>query len=96
MSTKSGSLSIACVQLGPRKLSVITEALAGCLLFRVCLSIEVQSGLSELSVISWVSAFQGCLLSGVPVYTRPFCEFVKRGGQINVQALCVFSCPHCS
>ena len=27
-----------------------------------------QSGLSELSVISWVSAFEGCLLSGVPLY----------------------------
>ena len=30
---------------------------------------EGQSGLSELSVISWVSAFQGCPLSGVPLYT---------------------------
>ena len=29
---------------------------------------EGQSGLSELSVISWVSTFQGCPLSGVPVY----------------------------
>jgi len=29
-----------------------------------------QSGLSELSVISWVSAFEGCLLSGVPLYVR--------------------------
>ena len=27
-----------------------------------------QSGLSELSVISWVSAFEGCPLSGVPLY----------------------------
>ena len=45
---------------------------AGCPLFRGCLSIEVngkamQSGLSELSIISWVSAIQGCLLSGVPL-----------------------------
>ena len=30
---------------------------------------ERQSGLSELSVISWVSAIQGCPLSGVPLYT---------------------------
>ena len=30
---------------------------------------EWQSGLSELSIISWVSAIQGCPLSGVPLYT---------------------------
>ena len=29
---------------------------------------EGQSGLSELSVISWVSAFEGCPLGGVPLY----------------------------
>ena len=29
---------------------------------------EGQSGLSELSVISWVSAVEGCPLSGVPLY----------------------------
>ena len=29
-----------------------------------------QSGLSELSVISWVSAFEGCPLSGVPLYLK--------------------------
>ena len=29
---------------------------------------EVQSGLLELSVILWVSAFEGCLLGGVPLY----------------------------
>jgi len=28
-----------------------------------------QSGLSELSVISWVSTVEGCLLSGVPLYS---------------------------
>ena len=33
---------------------------------------EGQSGLSELSAISWVSAFQGCPLSGVPVYYASF------------------------
>ena len=31
---------------------------------------EGQSGLSELSVISWVSAFEGCPLGGVPLYTQ--------------------------
>ena len=43
---------------------------AGCLLFRGCLSVEVNGrtvGLSELSVISWVSAVEGCPLSGVPL-----------------------------
>ena len=30
---------------------------------------EGQSGLSELSVISWVSTIQGCPLSVVPLYT---------------------------
>ena len=29
---------------------------------------EGLSGLSELSVISWVSAIHGCPLSGVPLY----------------------------
>ena len=31
-------------------------------------SMEGQSGLSELSVMLWVSAIQGCLLSRVPLY----------------------------
>ena len=30
-------------------------------------SMEKQSGLSELSVISWVSAVEGCPLNGVPL-----------------------------
>ena len=41
----------------------------GCLLFTGCLSIEVKeglSGLSELTVILWVSTIEGCLLSRVP------------------------------
>ena len=40
---------------------------AGCLLPRVSKSIEKQSGLSELSVILWVSAVEGCPLSRVPL-----------------------------
>ena len=36
---------------------------------------EWQSGLSELSVISWVSAIQGCPLSGVPLYIISFNVF---------------------
>ena len=31
---------------------------------------EGQSGLSELSVISWVSAVEGCPLSGHPLYNN--------------------------
>ena len=30
----------------------------------------IQLGLSELSVISWVSAIEGCPLSGVPLYNE--------------------------
>ena len=59
-----GSLSIVCIQLGPRKLSVIRSS--GCPLFRGFLSycIEVNGRLSESSVISWVSAVEGCPLNG--------------------------------
>ena len=39
---------------------------AGCLLFRGCLSTKVN-GMTELSVISWVFAVEGCPLSGVPL-----------------------------
>ena len=31
-------------------------------------SMEEQSGLSELSILSWVSTVEGCLLRGVPLY----------------------------
>ena len=34
---------------------------------------EGQSELSELSVISWVSAVEGCPLSGVPLYIHCIC-----------------------
>ena len=36
---------------------------------------EGQSGLSELSVTSWVSAFEGCPLGGVPLYDSPGWSF---------------------
>ena len=54
MSTKSGSLSIACIQLGLRKLTVIRSS--GVSAIQVLKCMEGQSGLSELSVI------HGCLL----------------------------------
>ena len=41
---------------------------------------ERQSGLSELSVISWVSAIEGCPLSGVPLYVK--CSSIRGGGKI--------------
>ena len=43
---------------------------AGCLLFRGCLSNEVNGelGLSESFVLSWISTVEGCPLSGVPMY----------------------------
>ena len=31
-------------------------------------SMEKGSGLSELSIVLWLSAVEGCLLSGVPLY----------------------------
>ena len=41
---------------------------AGCPLFRVCLSTGRRVGTSELCVISWVSAVERCPLSGVQLY----------------------------
>jgi len=38
---------------------------------------EGQSGLSELSIISWVSAFEGCPLTGVPLYPREEIEEIR-------------------
>ena len=65
MSAKLGSLTIACIQLRCKNCSLY--GVAGCPLFRGYLSIEVN-GRTELSVILWLSAVQGCPLSGVPLY----------------------------
>ena len=35
--------------------------------FCVLKSMEIRSGQSQVSVISWVSAVEGCSLSGVPL-----------------------------
>ena len=43
---------------------------------------EGQSGLSELSVISWVSAFEGCPLGGVPLYNAKMKQRVKKSNDI--------------
>ena len=54
-------LCIVRVHSGEQKVSVIQSS-------GVLKSMEKQSGLSELSVISWVSPVEGCQLSGVPLY----------------------------
>ena len=40
----------------------------GCPLFRGCVTIEVNGRTVGKFGISWVSAVEGCLLSGVPLY----------------------------
>ena len=67
MSTKLRLSCIVCVQLGAQKV----DGVAKCPLFRgfqnsdVLKSMEKQTGLSELPVISWESAAEGYLFSGV-------------------------------
>ena len=41
---------------------------AGCPLFRGFKFIKKWSGVSELSITSWVSTVEGCLLTGVRLY----------------------------
>ena len=48
-----------------------------------------QSGLLELSVISWMSAFEGCPLSGVPLYKHQILRSgVESGGVKPVVVVC--------
>jgi len=49
-----------------------------------------QSRLSELSVISWVSAFEGCPLSGVPLYKQSI-VVCKHKKCITSDQLCLYS-----
>ena len=63
MSAKSGLLSIACVQLGPRKLPVIRSS--GVSLFRGCLSIEVSG--RAVGTFRIVRYIVGVRYSGVSV-----------------------------
>ena len=51
-------------------------------------SMEGQSGLSELSVISWVSAIQGCPFSGVPLYFGPKMDHREACPQTPLAAVC--------
>ena len=55
---------------------------AGCPLFRGFQCIEVymyiRSGQSQVSVISWASAVEGCPLSGVPLYIMELVDSISR------------------
>ena len=54
------------------------ELVTGCPLFRGCLSIEVNGRTVktlELSIVLWMSAAEGCPLSGVPLY-RVYCIYL--------------------
>ena len=67
MSAKFGSLSTYCLcTIGTAKTVHYTGSGVSRVAY-VLKSMEGQSGLSELSVIVWVSAIQGCPLSGVPL-----------------------------
>ena len=68
-STKSGLLSIVCIQLGPQKP-----------LFRGYFSIEGESGLSELPITLWVSSVEGCRLTEAGFHcTVKYWEQVEQG-----------------
>ena len=69
MSARSGSLSIVCIQFWDHE-NCLLYGVAGCPLFRGCLSIEVNGRTvgNFQNCILWVSAVQGCLLSWVPLY----------------------------
>ena len=54
------------------------ELVTGCPLFRGCLSIEVNRRTVktlELSIALWMSAAEGCPLSGIPLY-RVYCIYL--------------------
>ena len=62
MSAKSGSLSVVCYKWDREKCPLYIHVVAGSQVFRGCLSIEVNGrtvGLSELSIILWVSVKRG-------------------------------------
>ena len=58
--------------MGPKSVSVIqTRGVSAIERFlNVSKSMEIQSGHSEMSVITQVSAVKGCPLSGVPLYNK--------------------------
>ena len=69
MSAKSGSLSFVYIQLGLQKCRLY--GVAGCPLFRGCLSIEVKGrtvGTFRIVRYIVVSTVEGCPLGRVPLY----------------------------
>ena len=69
MSTKSGSLSIVCIQLGPRKLSIIRSS--GVSAIQGLLSNEVNGRtVGTFRIVRYIVGVccEGCPLSGVPLY----------------------------
>ena len=49
---------------------------------------EGQSGLSELSVLSWVSTVEGCPLRGVPLYCNYMYMYNLTDILIGTEAYC--------
>ena len=80
MSAKSGSLSIVCIQLGWQKLSVY--GVAGCPLFRGCLSIEVNG--KTVGTFGIVRYIVGVRCSGVSV---------KRGSTVIIIVVAILCMP---
>ena len=56
---------------------------------------EKRSGLSELSVILWVSTIEGCPLSGVPLYMYMYIN-VLGGGSLTLDLIsCIYMYVYC-
>ena len=80
MSAKSGSLSIACVQLGPRKLSVIQSSEVSAI--QGCLNIEVNG--RAIGTFRIVCYIVGVRYSGVSV-KRGSTVYTKGGKPGNLR-----------
>ena len=82
MSVKSGSLSIACVHLGPQKLSVIWSS--GMFAIKGCLNIEVNG--RTVGTFRIVRYIMDVHFSGVSV---------KRGSTVQMSKLLIKRRPAC-
>ena len=65
------SFAIAQAQMGPKSVSVIWNSRVSDVegVLNVLKSMETRSRHSEMSIIMQVSVIEGCLLSGVPLYS---------------------------
>ena len=71
MSAKLGSFSIVCIQLGPRKLSIIQSSRVSAI--QRLLKYEVNGRTVEtFRIVISLSAVEGCLLSRVPLYVASY------------------------